>query len=112
MRASVKGFSEAIKNPKEGLDFLIKQEPSHNRQIQKEVWYIALTTTLTPDQKRLGLFHMTEKKWKRTRDLIAKAKPKVGKIPLSDLYTNEFLPKTPPPEITQEMKAYLKSIKK
>ncbi|HJM44107.1 MAG TPA: ABC transporter substrate-binding protein [Nitrospinota bacterium] len=110
MRASVKGFAAAIRNPKEGLDFLLKQEPSHNRQIQKEVWFIALTTTLTPDQKRLGIFRMTDAKWKKTRGMIAKVKPKAAKIPLSDLYTNEFLPKTPVPEFPQEMKDYLKRV--
>jgi NitT/TauT family transport system substrate-binding protein len=110
MRATIKGFREAIQNPKEGLEFLIKQDGRHDRQIQKEVWFISLLTTLTPAQKRLGLFHMTDKKWKRTRDMMAKAKPKVGKIPLSDLYTNQYLPKAPLPEIPQEMKDYLKSI--
>lgn len=110
MRASAKGFAQAIRNPGEATDILIKQEPSHNREIQKEVWFITLTTMLTPDQKRLGLFHMTEEKWKRTRDLIAKAQPDAAKVPVKGLFTNEFLPKLPPPEPTQEAKDYLKKL--
>ncbi len=110
MRASAKGFADAIRNPDEAVAALIKREPSQNREIQKEVWFIALSTMLTPDQKRLGLFHMTEEKWKNTRDIIAKVNPKAAQVPVQELYTNEFLPKLLPPEPPSEMKAYLEKI--
>ncbi|MFQ5911888.1 MAG: ABC transporter substrate-binding protein [Nitrospinota bacterium] len=112
MRASAKGFAEAIRNPDEAVKLLIKQEPTQDAQIQKEVWFVALTTMLTPDQNRLGLFHMTEEKWKKTRDMMARGKPKVAKVPVKDIFTNEFLPKTLPPALPQEMKDYLKKIGK
>ncbi len=41
---------------------------------------------------------MTEEKWRRTRDIITKANNITKEIPLSDLYTNDYLPKILPPK--------------
>lgn len=98
LRATVKGVADAIEHPDWAMDALIKHSPALQRTPNREVWDIAVDLWLTPAQKRLGIGWMTEEKWKRTRDIIAKANDIKQEIPLSDLYTNDYLPKILPPK--------------
>ncbi len=98
LRASMKGLADAIANPDKAMDAFLKHAPTAARGPNREVWDVTLDLWLTPDQKRLGLGWMTEKKWRRTRDIVVKANNITKQIPLSDLYTNDYLPKILPPK--------------
>ena len=96
--ASMKGLAAAIQDPETAMDRFIKHAPTAARGPNREVWDITLDLWLTDDQKRLGLGWMTDEKWRRTRDIIVKANNIKANIPLSDLYTNDYLPKIMPPK--------------
>ncbi len=48
---------------------------------------------LTPTAQKLGIGHMTREKMETTRDLITPYEKLPVRVPVEDLYTNEFLPK-------------------
>jgi NitT/TauT family transport system substrate-binding protein len=98
LRASMKGLAEAMQNPEKAMDALIKNTPTVARGPNREVWDITLDLWVTPDAKRLGLGWMTDEKWRRTRDIIVKANNIKADIPLSDLYTNDYLSRIMPPK--------------
>lgn len=91
--ASMKGLAWAIEHPEEAVDIFIRHNPSLDREGARESWKITVDHLLTPYQRQNGLGHMSAEKMKFTRDVITQYAQLPAKVPVEDLYTNEFLPK-------------------
>ena len=93
LKAITRGTAQAIKNRDEGIRGLVRYNNSLNPKIARKQWDITIEHMLTPDAKRLGLFHITPKKMARTRDILVEAIKLPKRLPVAELYTNEYLPK-------------------
>ena len=93
LKATLRGAAYAMEHPDEATAILLKYAPTADRKANRQTWDLTVDLWLTPDAKRLGLGHMTEKKWTRTRDILTKNLKIPVVIPTKDLYTNDFLPK-------------------
>jgi NitT/TauT family transport system substrate-binding protein len=98
LRASVKAMTYAIEHPEETVKMWHKHHPAGDLKTNREVWDITLDIMLTPEQERLGIWRMDAKKWERTRDILTKGYNLTAKVPVEDLYTNDYLPQVMPPK--------------
>jgi NitT/TauT family transport system substrate-binding protein len=93
VHATMKGVAWVVENPGEGVKVLLQYEPALDPLVAKEGLEIGLNHLLTEDSKRLGLGHMTKEKMERTRDIVTQHMKLEVKVPVEDLYTNDFLPR-------------------
>lgn len=91
--AAMKGNAFAVEHPEEALDMFMKDNPSLNRALTRATWEITVDHLLTPYQKRHGLGQISKEKMESTRDIMTKYAKLPVKVPVEDLYTNQFLPK-------------------
>jgi NitT/TauT family transport system substrate-binding protein len=92
MRASVKGMAFGIEHPDEAVKMWLKHYPQGNPKTNRQVWDLTIDGMLTKEQMKLGIWRMERKKWVTTRDILTKGYGLKVKIPVDDLYTNEYLP--------------------
>ena len=91
--AAMRGIAFAIENPEEALDIFMKVNPTSNRNFNRATWKITVEHMLTPYQKKNGLGQISKAKMEKTRDIITQHAKLPKSVPVSELYTNEFLPK-------------------
>ena len=93
IRATAKGLKWAIENPEGAIAHFVKVSPEADKALHLDIWRRTMDSLLTPTMEREGLGHMSEKKWRYTRDLIVKAYKLSVSPPVAELYTNAFLPR-------------------
>jgi len=98
LRASVKSMAYSVEHPDEAVKLWLKHYPQADPKINRQVWDLTIDGMLTDEQMRLGIWRMDRGKWERTRDILSKGYGLKKKIPVEDLYTNEFLPTVKPPK--------------
>lgn len=98
LAGALKAVAFSIENPKGAIDSLLKFLPTGNRELNLAVWDVTMDLLVTDEQRRNGLGHMSETKWKATRDILAKYLKAAGPVETSDLYTNAYLTKVMPPK--------------
>ncbi|MBI2880410.1 MAG: ABC transporter substrate-binding protein [Candidatus Tectomicrobia bacterium] len=96
VEATSRGSKWAIENPEQATGHFLKAVPEASREVHLKMWKLTIELMLTPEAMESGLGYMSEKKWRYTRELIVKAFQLEKAPPLSDLYTNQFIPKTIP----------------
>jgi NitT/TauT family transport system substrate-binding protein len=93
VRASVKSWEEAIKNPDAAIDAALKTKPDLNRESTKKQLMADIALLESPGTKGKGIGYGAEAEWKATMDLLKEYRGLETKEPPSAFYTNAFLPK-------------------
>jgi NitT/TauT family transport system substrate-binding protein len=93
LRASIRGLAYGVEHPEESTAIFSKHKPEIDKELAKAHWSIAVDHLITADTEKNGLGHIAESKMKFTRDVIAEARKIKNVEPVSNYYTNEFLPK-------------------
>lgn len=92
VHASIKGFQYAVKHQAKAIAIMTKEFPQENAFILRKSLANALTLLHTSASKGKPLGYMTSTDWRTTLSLLKQyAGMKVVK-PLSDYYTNRFVP--------------------
>jgi len=91
LRASVKSWEEARKNPDAAVDAAMKVKPDLNRQSTKDQMMVDFELLDSPNSKgRIG--RGAEADWNQTIDLLKKYRDLETKDTWTAFHTNEFLP--------------------
>ncbi|WP_088068412.1 ABC transporter substrate-binding protein [Gottfriedia luciferensis] len=90
LAAASKGYSFAIKNPKEAASILLKDNPDLNKKLveKSQEW---LASKYQDDANRWGEQKLSV--WKNYADFLTENKLLEGKFDPEKAFTNEFLPK-------------------
>ncbi len=92
VRASIKSWEEAKKNPDAAVDAAMKAKPDLNRQSTKDQMLVDFELLDSPNSKgRIGWG--AQKDWEQTLDLLKKYRELETKEAWTAFHTNEFLPK-------------------
>ncbi|MBI2880998.1 MAG: ABC transporter substrate-binding protein [Candidatus Tectomicrobia bacterium] len=96
VRSSMAAFRRSVTHPDEALQNFLHKHPELNREIAAAQFDKMVESLLAPEARTLALGWMTEKKMTLTRDMMFEAYTlKAAKMPIGDIYTNEFLEKRP-----------------
>jgi NitT/TauT family transport system substrate-binding protein len=91
LRASVKSWEEARKNPDAAVDAAMKVKPDLNRQSTRDQMMVDFELLDSPNSKgRIG--RGAEADWNQTIDLLRKYRELETKETWTAFHTNEFLP--------------------
>ncbi|MBI2370532.1 MAG: ABC transporter substrate-binding protein [Deltaproteobacteria bacterium] len=93
VHATLKGVAWGVENPEAVVDLFVRHQPTISRDLAMAHWQIAVDHLMTATAVKMGIGYMTREKMERTRDLITETMKLPVKVPVEDLYTNEFLPK-------------------
>ncbi len=96
VRATMKGVAWAAENIDGAAEVFVKYNPTASKEVGREYWKVAVDHLLTPTARKMGVGYMTREKMEATRDLITTYEKLPVKLPVEDLYTNDFLPKILP----------------
>lgn len=96
IEATALGAKYAIENPEKAIDDFAKQIPELDKEANLEMWRITAEYMVTPEALQNGLGYMTEQKWRKTVDIVAKGYKIASLPPVSELYTNQFVTKVIP----------------
>ena len=92
LKAAGRGIAYALQNPDESINYLMKQCPVCEKQSNREVWDITGDLWYTKSGRAKGLGGMTDERWQKTIDFLAKPLRLKKKPSVSELYTNAYLP--------------------
>lgn len=90
--ATMKGYLWSLKKPEEATAIFLRFLPSANREIILDQFAIFRKHMVGPAAQEKGLGYMDKKTMEYSRDLITKLFKLQTRVPVEDLYTNEFLP--------------------
>ncbi len=90
--ATMKGYHDALNNPKEATDIFLRFLPTASRFIIRAQFKVYQTHMVTPIVKQKGLGYIDRGTMEHNRDLVAKLFKLKTKVPLEEIYTNDFLP--------------------
>jgi len=93
VHAAMKGFAWAVENPEEATGIFVRHNPAISPELARAHWEIAVDHLLTPTALKMGIGYMTREKMEYTRDTITNYMKLPVKVPVEEIYTNEFLPK-------------------
>jgi NitT/TauT family transport system substrate-binding protein len=93
VRASVKSWEEARKNPDAAIDAALKTKPDLNRDSTKKQLMADIALLESPGTKGKGIGYGAESEWKATMDLLKQYRGLETKEAPGAFYTNAFLPK-------------------
>ena len=88
----MKGYQWNLKNPEKATDIFLRFLPTSNRTIILSQFKIFRNHMITPIVREKGLGYMDKKDMEHSRDLITRLFKVKTRVPVEDLYTNEFLP--------------------
>jgi NitT/TauT family transport system substrate-binding protein len=91
VQATYRGAAWMVENPQGATDTYRKYHPATDPEIARQMVDITIDHMLTKTAEEKGLGYIDEKKMTYTRDLITKYMELPKVVPLSDIYTNEFL---------------------
>ncbi len=92
LKASVRGIAYALENPDEAINYLMRICPQCAKQPNREVWDVTGDLWYTKSGRAKGLGGMTDERWQKTIDFLAKPLRLKKKPSISELYTNAYLP--------------------
>ncbi len=92
LRASIKGWEFTFEHPDEAVKMLLKDQPLLDPATSKAEALIVQDLMQSPEAKKHGLGYMDEGKMRQTRDLMLRLNDVKTTVPLSDIYTNDYLP--------------------
>ncbi len=91
VRATVKSWEEAKKNPGAAVDAALKAKPDLNRQSTLDQLMVDIELLDSPNSKgRIGWG--SQKDWDQTLDLLKKYRDVKTDQPWTAFHTNEFIP--------------------
>jgi NitT/TauT family transport system substrate-binding protein len=93
VRASVKSWQEAVKDPDAAIAAARKTKPDLNAESTKKQLLADIALLESPGTKGKGIGYGAEAEWKATQDLLKEYRGLETTQPPSAFYTNEFLPK-------------------
>lgn len=93
LRATYQGFDFALKQPDEAVRIFVKHNPTWDFMQAKLQWDSLMESLDTPARRQHGLGYMAEDKMRRTLEIVTKAFKIQNPPALSEIYTNEFLPR-------------------
>ncbi len=93
VRASIKSWDYAVKNPEEAVDALVEAYQELQRQEMLDQIKLVISHMQSEDTKKYGLGYQSLDKWEKTQDLLYCQVLIDKKIDLNEVYTNKFLPK-------------------
>ena len=93
VHATMKGVAWAVENPEKAADHLLKEHPTLHRETALEHWKITIEHLLTPRAQEKGIGYIDRGKMEFTRDKMLEAHKMDVKMPVEELFTNDFLPK-------------------
>ena len=91
LRATYEGVAWAVEHPEEAVGLFLRRHPEQTRGPVAEGWEDAMGHLLTPTVMEKGLGYITREKMTFTRDIVT-ALLNLPKLPIEEIYTNEFLP--------------------
>jgi len=92
MRASMKSWNYAVKNPKEAVDALVEAYPELNKEEMMNQIMLVISHMQSEDTKQHGIGYQSQQRWEKTQNLLLDEALIEKKINLKEVYTNEFLP--------------------
>jgi NitT/TauT family transport system substrate-binding protein len=93
VRTSYEALAWSFEHPEEAVRDFVKTHPEASYETSLAQFMIFIDHLMTPYGKKHGLGQISAKKMKRTRDVALAVFP-VDRVPeVSELFTNEFLPK-------------------
>lgn len=95
VEASLRGIAYALDNPEESIDILLRSNPEINRDGALDELAALKDTQTTDDIKANGLGYIRKGRMEATRDTVTGALSLKRKVPMEEIYTDEFLPSTP-----------------
>ncbi len=93
VQATNRGLKYAVDHPEEATDIYIKFNPdaAEKRSFHFEYWKAYLSKSIQPDKYPLGQFNKDQ--WTVTQDTLFDLGIITKKTPISEMYTDEFVPK-------------------
>jgi len=94
VRATNKGYEYAIAHPEEAVDtFITKFNPVavEHKDMHMAIWNRNIEEVIQPDKYPLGQFNKDQ--WTMTQDTLFDLGMITKKIPVSEMYTDKFVPK-------------------
>lgn len=92
-QAVYKGVAWAVENQDKAVEYFVSRHPAVNREVAARHWAMTVDHLLTPTAKEKGIGFIDRVKIEYTRDVITEARKLKARVPVDDLYTNEFLPR-------------------
>lgn len=92
VKATVRGWAEAVKDPAQAAEIGHKYFPLSNQKLLKVQLETVAGSLHTPNSKGHPIGWMAEADWKGTIDMLRAFKGLTSNAPLSDYYTNAFIP--------------------
>lgn len=93
LRAALRGWKWAVLNPEKAAKILVK----YGNMLEEDRETIGIKTqkniVITKDTQKKGVGWMTAERWALSQDILFKQGILKKRIPVSDLFTLEFLPK-------------------
>lgn len=94
VQASMRGYAWSFEHPEEAVRLFLKSHPEASPERVRAEARVTADLMLTPYAAKEGIGHYDEKKVVQTRDLTLKPRNvDPATIAVTDIYTNEFLPK-------------------
>jgi NitT/TauT family transport system substrate-binding protein len=91
LRATLKGYEFARRNPDPAVDDLMKHFPNLPRDLMARMW--ALTVPLLDAGRKAPFGRSDRELWEKTQDLLVKHGGQERSLPVESYYTEEFLPR-------------------
>jgi NitT/TauT family transport system substrate-binding protein len=93
VRALIRGFNYAIKNPDEAMAMLKEHEQLTDVPLEKDRWIMSIEQLIaTPNVKANGLSSVSMPRLQETIQLVEDAYKIPNKLKAEDIYTTKFLP--------------------
>lgn len=94
LRATAKGWADALKEPEAAVEALIKSFPQYRDQkaVLLRQFELTLPTLETPNTKGKPLGWMSAEDWQATQEILAKYAGLEKTLPVEQYFTNEYLP--------------------
>jgi NitT/TauT family transport system substrate-binding protein len=94
VRATVRGWAEARKDPAAAIETIFKSYPQYREQKKVLVRQLELSFPLleTPNTKGKPLGWMAKEDWQQTQQILAKYAGLEKESPVEQYFTNEYIP--------------------
>lgn len=92
VRATVRGFLYARDHRDEVVDIFLKYYPEGDRKLLRDGLDIALSLADSPLVKKMGFGAQSAEDWAALQEALLEGKVMEKRVPVSEVFTNEFLP--------------------
>jgi ABC-type nitrate/sulfonate/bicarbonate transport system substrate-binding protein len=91
LKATLKGLQDAIANPEEALDIVMKYAPDEDREHQRFMLGVELADAIGPVTEEHGVGWMTDAQWKALYDYLLKYQAIPNAFDYKTAFTDHFL---------------------